>query len=308
MPLAEGPVLPGGHDGWRIQSLAAWISTVTDWSKLRHAYGTAEDIPDLLGQLGPDLLTQAWDDLWSRLYHQGAAYSASYAALPALTQKAREWPACDRTGPLFLAGAIVSIGDRPYRQAYAAQIAELAALAEESLLEPSLDGDLVAYVNLLQTLLAFEDAGVWGRHLDRLLAEEYEVWCPHCETRNFIVFARYGYFSTLDTMYMKGIGGEQLPLYPADPDALEGFQGRLHSRVLAAGHPDFAEKLTYVFGTAQCPACATLFPVDQAISARWDLSRGVPVKARALHRGPARSRRGSRRAVRAGIASAASGS
>jgi hypothetical protein len=243
---------------------------MTDWSKLRHAYGTAEDIPGLLGQLSPDQLTQAWYDLWSRLYHQGAAYSASYAALPALTQKAREWPACGRTGLLVLAAAIISIGDQPYRDAYAAQIAELAALTGEALLEPGLTGDPVTYVYLLQALLAFEGAGVWGRHLDGLLSEEYEVPCPHCEARNFIVFARYGYFSTLDDMYMKGIGGERLTLYPADPDALEGLPRRLHTRVLADGHPGIADKLTYVFGTAQCAACGTLFPLDQAITARWD--------------------------------------
>jgi hypothetical protein len=73
--------------------------------------------------------------------------------LPALTQKAREWPARDRTRPLFLAGAIVSVDDRPYRQEYAAQIAELAALTEEAL-----TGDLATYVHLPQALLAFEGA------------------------------------------------------------------------------------------------------------------------------------------------------
>jgi hypothetical protein len=228
-------------------------------------------MPGLLDQLSPDRLAQAWDDLWSRLYHQGTAYPASYAALPALTQKARDWPARDRTGPLDLAAAIISIGDQPYREAYAAQIAELAALTEEALLEPGLTSDPVAFVSLLEALLAFEGAGVWGRHLgDLLREEEYEVPCPRCEARNFIVFAMYGYFSTLDNLYMKGIGGERLPLHPACPDALEGIPGRLHARVLAGGHPDIADKLTYVFGTAQCPACGTLFPVSQAITARWD--------------------------------------
>jgi hypothetical protein len=243
---------------------------VTDWSKLRHAYGTAEDIPGLLDQLGPDWSTQAWDDLWSRLYHQGAVYSASYAALPALTQKARVWPACDRMGPLYLAAAIISIGDLPYRRAYAAQIAELAALTGEVLREPSLTSEPVTYLYLLQALLAFEDAGVWGRHLEDLLDEEYKVPCPRCAAQNFIAFALYGYFSTLDDLYMKGIGGERLPLHPAYPDALEGFPRRLHTRVLADGHPDFADKLTYVFGTAQCAACRTLFPVDEAITGQWD--------------------------------------
>lgn len=247
---------------------------MTDWSKLRHAYGTAGDIPDLLDQVRPDRLTQAWDDLWSRLYHEGAAYSASYAALPALTQKARDWAPRDRAGPLSLAGAIISIGDQQYRDVYAAQVAELAALTEEALLEPGLAGDPVTYVNLLQAWLAFEDGGVWGRHLDHVLSgeygEEYEVTCPRCAALNFIVFARYEYFSTLDNLYVKGIGGERLPLYPAYPDALEGLPRRLHSRVLAHGHLGIADKLTYLFGTAQCAACGTLFPVDQAITARWD--------------------------------------
>jgi hypothetical protein len=107
---------------------------MADWPELRHAYGSAEDVPGLLDQLGPDQRTQAWDDLWSRICHQGTVYSASYAALPALTQKAREWPACDRTGPLLLA----------------AEVAELAALTGEALREPRLAADLVTYAHLLQ--------------------------------------------------------------------------------------------------------------------------------------------------------------
>jgi hypothetical protein len=242
---------------------------MTDWSRLRHAYGTAEDIPGLLDQAGPDLSSQAWDDLWSRLYHQGTVYTASHAALPALAAKARGWAACDRTGPLVLAGAIAGDGDRRYRHAYAAELSELAALAEEALRAPGLSGGLAGYVHLRQAWLAFEGGGVWGRHLADLLDEEYQVLCPHCAARNFIVFAGYGYFCTLDDLYMKGIGGERLPLYPADPDALAGLPGRLHRQVLANGQDGFAEKLAYVFGTAQCPACRGLFHVDEAITAEW---------------------------------------
>lgn len=56
------------------------------WSELKHAYGAASDIPDLLRRL--DVLPSAdgdeepWFSLWSSLAHQGDVYSASFAAVP----------------------------------------------------------------------------------------------------------------------------------------------------------------------------------------------------------------------------------
>jgi hypothetical protein len=172
---------------------------MTDWAQLNHAYGSAEDIPGLLEQAEPDSRSHVWNDLWSRLCHQGTVYSASYAALPELTRIARRWPATDRVMPLFLAGAIVAGVDQPYGDAdpqiaYAAEIAELAALTEESLHEP-------------RTVV--------------------------------------------------------------DPRALAGLAKRLYDRALVDGHPEVANRLTYVFGSAHCAECAELFRVDQAIIDRW---------------------------------------
>lgn len=56
------------------------------WTELKHAYGTAGDIPALLRQLGelPSSENDAepWFTLWSALAHQGDVYSASFAAVP----------------------------------------------------------------------------------------------------------------------------------------------------------------------------------------------------------------------------------
>lgn len=57
------------------------------WGVLRHAYGTASDIPELLRRLydvsacdpGED---EPWATLWSSLAHQGDVYSATFAAVP----------------------------------------------------------------------------------------------------------------------------------------------------------------------------------------------------------------------------------
>jgi len=57
-----------------------------EWAQLRHAYGSAEDIPNLLRQLEnlPDAMgnKEPWFSLWSALAHQGDVYSASFAAVP----------------------------------------------------------------------------------------------------------------------------------------------------------------------------------------------------------------------------------
>ena len=247
---------------------------MTDWSQLDHAYGTAEDIPDLLRQLEPEGSDQVWSDIWSRLFHQGSVYSASHAALPELTRLAREWSPTDRGRPLILAGSILASLDQPYGQpdphaAYAAEVAELRTLTEEALHVPGLVEDPDSYVVLLATLLALEGVEVWAEQLDGLTKGEFELPCPDCETENFIVFGEYGYFSTLDGLYMNNMGGKRKPLQPVPVSGLEGLAARLHTRIRADGHPGVADKLTYVFGSAECAECGVSFRVDEAVVARW---------------------------------------
>jgi len=61
---------------------------MTEWASLRDAYGSAEKVADLLATVATSGTDEGgpWNDLWSRLCHQGTVYSASYAALPMLTQ------------------------------------------------------------------------------------------------------------------------------------------------------------------------------------------------------------------------------
>ncbi|MFI0961024.1 hypothetical protein ACH4S8_06375 [Streptomyces sp. NPDC021080] len=248
---------------------------MTDWSRLHHAYGTAEDVPGLLAAVGPDAEDPGWTKLWSRLCHQGTVYSASYAALPALTAMARQWSAVDRRMTLCLAGSIVASTDQPYGDddphvTYASQISELAQLTDEALQDPGLADDPTNYVYLLAALLSFQGVEVWGEQFDALNDEEYEVPCPACGTENFIAFGEYGFFSTTDSMYMEpSTSARQVPLRPRAPEALEGLAQRLHSRAFADGQPDIARKLTHVFGDAQCAECDAVFSVEEAIVTQW---------------------------------------
>ncbi|MEH0822144.1 MULTISPECIES: hypothetical protein [unclassified Micromonospora] len=247
---------------------------MTDWSQLRHAYGVADDVPGLLARAEPDPRSPIWGELWSRLCHQGTVYPASFPALSVLTEIAGRWSAAQRTMPLALAADIVSSEDQPYGDldphvTYSCEIARLRALTEETLQSSGPDDDPSTYVYMLQALLAFEGAEVWGRHLDGLNNEEYEVACPQCDEEIFVAFGQYGAFTTLDSMYMNDSGSQRLPLLPADPADLTGVGKRLHDRAIADDHPDVAEKLPYVFGLAYCPACGERFRVEGAITARW---------------------------------------
>jgi hypothetical protein len=82
-----------------------------DWTTLRHAYGTAADIPALLAQAkrGPAPAgsnTEPWFMLWSSLCHQGDVYSASLAAVPELIAIAKVRTDRARTEALYLAASI----------------------------------------------------------------------------------------------------------------------------------------------------------------------------------------------------------
>ncbi|KAF4422235.1 hypothetical protein F53441_14292 [Fusarium austroafricanum] len=58
-----------------------------DWSKLAHAYGPADDVPQFLRDLrssDPEVYGAAYEECWSTIYHQGSRYSASEAAVPFL--------------------------------------------------------------------------------------------------------------------------------------------------------------------------------------------------------------------------------
>ncbi|QGI69783.1 uncharacterized protein FFB20_06995 [Fusarium fujikuroi] len=58
-----------------------------DWSQLSHAYGSADDVPQLLKDLqstDPEVYKTALTKCWSNIYHQGSRYSASVEAIPFL--------------------------------------------------------------------------------------------------------------------------------------------------------------------------------------------------------------------------------
>ncbi|MCA9066757.1 MAG: hypothetical protein KDA96_27000, partial [Planctomycetaceae bacterium] len=77
------------------------------WHSLRHAYGTAEDVPDLIRQLQTaDPNTRGEDSplwrLFGNIWHQGTVYEATSHAVPFLIQLVETTSTPDRVGILDL--------------------------------------------------------------------------------------------------------------------------------------------------------------------------------------------------------------
>ena len=116
-----------------------------NWTSLRHAYGPAGNIPDLLAAAAvdprPGHEPGPWFDLWSALCHQGDAYSASLAAVPLLVHLAPAQLAARRYDAVLLAASIEQArleGRAPQipagqRDEYSAAIAAGLSAAESAL-------------------------------------------------------------------------------------------------------------------------------------------------------------------------------
>ena len=60
-----------------------------DWASLEHAYGPAEDVPELLRRVtsgDEDDASDALDELWGTIWHQGSVYPATVSAVPYLAE------------------------------------------------------------------------------------------------------------------------------------------------------------------------------------------------------------------------------
>ncbi|XVV16656.1 hypothetical protein ACQP2X_20475 [Actinoplanes sp. CA-131856] len=83
-----------------------------DWAGLRHAYGSAEDVPGHLAALrsaDEEERREAFGELYASIAHQGNRYSASAAAVPALLELVGDPSIPDRDLLLHLLG-IIAIG------------------------------------------------------------------------------------------------------------------------------------------------------------------------------------------------------
>ncbi|MFJ8509611.1 hypothetical protein [Streptomyces avermitilis] len=246
-----------------------------DWSRLKHAYGSASDLPRLFDEVGdPELADAAWEELWASLYHQESVYEASFAALPVLTEIAtgRKPGTCWQA--LALAGRIVveeqQFHEPGYVQArYPAVINELHRLTQSHTMARPLEGDEDDFLYWLEHLLAFEGVPVWRRSLRR---GEHPVVCPSCALGLEIDLShKPPGVRRRDPNARFRVVGREGPILTgvrrAAPADLPPLASRLHGLAVRAGQPTVAEYLTHLFGCTTCPDCASEFSVPDQVAA-----------------------------------------
>ena len=224
---------------------------MTDWHALRDAYGSAEPVEGLL-ERGDSDQSDVWEELWSRLCHQGTVYSASYAALPRLAELACRRDPSGFVEPLFLATSIITSSDAAadvdVRAHYAEAIRELHDVAER--LVP-LAGDDADFVYRVQALIATEDDGMWGSRLDALVDEELDMACCNCGEQLLMGLETPPAAVRAFDDALVGVTS----VLAADPATLTGSEARAYQLATAHGRLSLAERMLEIFGEFECPRC-----------------------------------------------------
>jgi hypothetical protein len=238
---------------------------MAEWATLQDAYGPAALVPALLAAAEDAGADEGgpWDDLWSRLCHQGTVYSASYAALPTLAKMSLQHTPSGYIAALHLAAAIIASNDGPedsasVRQRYESELADLRIVANRNLKHATDDTE---FVYGLQALMAFQDGGVWQRTLDCLADGELSLECPSCGEDLLL---------DLDGPAFRLASFSDASLTPRAVTSVEPPAATIEGRLLALAHANdraaVATKLLYLFGGATCPRCLVSFEIAQALA------------------------------------------
>jgi predicted RNA-binding Zn-ribbon protein involved in translation (DUF1610 family) len=227
------------------------MSVVTDWVLLCDAYGSAELIEALLARADSNDAV-VWDELWSRLCHQGTVYTASYVALPRLAELAARWNHPTLNTPFFLATSIIASTSGPerpdaVRARYAEPVRVLREVAGRLVQEASDDTD---FLYKAETLLATESDSVWATQLHALAGDEWEFECPNCGEQLMISLE-----VSPATVAALDDGLTPCVVEAADPAHITDVETRVYLLALEGGRSDVASRLLELFGVFECPCC-----------------------------------------------------
>lgn len=244
---------------------SGWLPVMTDWSGVRDIYGSAAGIPALLAEAASvvDWGAPVWDELWSRLCHQGSLARASYEALPTLARIASARGAVAVDPALFLFAAIVASNDGPLdraevRRLHAAHLDRSRPVAEHKL---SLVRERVDVLYALGVVAALDGSG-WQRGLEGLADEEIELDCRFCGDHLYIRPAGGQLVMTTDPD--RNEAGESVQ--PADAARLGPAETRLVSLCRAHGHAELETELLQLFGHMRCLHCDAEFTLVEALA------------------------------------------
>jgi hypothetical protein len=238
---------------------------MVEWARLHGIYEPAHDVPMLLhtAETGAE---DAWNGLWTRLWHQQTTCEAGIAAVPMLAVLAQRADPAVRFPALELAGAIVGAAllgapSPENMEELRESLPLLSVLADGWLSERPAD-----YLNCFRAKLAFDGFPMLNDNLDDFRDTCYEVPCPQCSDKVSIAIGDFGCYSSIRDWMLGDV--HPIPLCPASPEDLQSVERGLHDAALRDDQPRLAWGLRHLFGKASCGTCSGTFSVISALEAR----------------------------------------
>jgi hypothetical protein len=241
---------------------------IPDWKSLRHAYGSAEDLPEILAELEAYPTSFDWSELFDRVLHQYSTFSASVHVLPYIARAIPKLEPSARGMPLALAGGIVSGSSKAAVKDFESCLDDLGILALDNLDTAPLTRGERVYV--MQAAMAFAGDRLWGHMLDRLNDGEFRAKCQACNHEVRFLIGDQGHYCVAGERPRKP-ATPSTPIQPCPPAKLPA-DGRKLRALCMDQDPTLAEWVCYLFGKSTCPQCAQPLSVREAIARDADLS------------------------------------
>jgi len=246
-------------------------SGAIDWAAVQDAYGTAEAVPGLLARVAAHPSdSDVWNDLWSRLCHQGTVYKASFLSIPTLAAMARSAPATAYSDPLNLLACIAGSTDvhktRDTRERYAAELASCLPAAEAYAAAAADDAD---FCYALSVVAGLRGERPWHQALTSIADGEAPGTCPGCGEELCLHIDATP--PRVSLSWDEPLDGNVI--VPVDPSTIRGIAADL--LLLATRHcrTNVTTRLLTILGEGICPTCGTGFSRGKVMGIATDKAK-----------------------------------
>ncbi|MEU4116539.1 hypothetical protein AB0F71_18860 [Kitasatospora sp. NPDC028055] len=114
---------------------------------------------------------------------------------------------------------------------------------------------LAAFIDLL----AAKEQRHWGAGLGDFIDDFYRLSCSHCDAEVTIAIGDYGRYSAIRDWHLGDV--DRCDLQPASPEHLSGIGRWMDETAVRDGQAALADGITCLFGTCECPRCASVFNI-----------------------------------------------
>ncbi|MEV5085156.1 hypothetical protein AB0K74_42625 [Streptomyces sp. NPDC056159] len=128
------------------------------------------------------------------------------------------------------------------------------------------------YLVSFRALLSAEEEYHWAAVLGDFKDDFYPLACPHCGVEVTIAIGDYGRYSAIRDWDLGDV--ERRDLRPVAAEELTRTGRWMHETAVRDGQEVLADGISYLFGNAECPGCASVFNVaDEYTSANRPVMR-----------------------------------